>query len=300
MNPLQQTTPTTTVPADTQVSEDDPEEHTVETPELDPTFGIDCTSTAECGTGLVCSGLAIGATVCTTPCVGSGKGGHDDCPSGYACYNFESTTLDGVQICLADWQLGATTPGYPFTTRARGACTASDNSCQTGVCNTATSSCVAMCLADRDCDSGEVCYAYTADNGYLHVCWKSDLATYRGTGQACSEHDDCDSGVCANGLCANHCRSAADCAAGTACDYYAMNGSSAYVPVCLTWTTSTAALGTSCTSDSLCGSAWCVRGACTTPCATADDCDATMAGTDCIQVNLGTGSAIAFSAGFCL
>lgn len=285
---------------DTTDTEDDDDD--VSTPETytDATFGTDCTSTAQCGPGLVCSGLKVGATICTTPCVGSGNGGNDDCPSGYACLNYESTTLDGLQICLADWQLGSSTPGYPFTTEPRGACTADDNACQTGVCDTSTDTCVAMCMADRDCGSDEVCYAWATDDGYLHVCYASDLDTYFADGETCSSHDDCDSGVCANGVCANHCRSFADCSGDTVCNFYPMSGSTGWTPVCVTGDyDGTAALGASCSSDADCASEWCLDGVCTTPCATADDCDDVLPGTDCVQLNLANSTAIAYSGSFC-
>lgn len=294
LSPLQQTTPSTT-PATPEETPDANDDETPNTTATDPTFGSACETTAECGTGLVCSGLVAGATICTTPCVGSGKGGNDDCPSGYACLNYESTTLDGIQICLADWQLGASAPGYPFTTPPGGACTETDNACQTGVCNSDSQSCVVMCMADRDCASGEVCYAYAVDDGYLHVCWASDTTTYAATGESCTTHDDCDSGVCADGVCANHCRTFGDCASGTACNYYPMSGTSGWTPVCTSGAGGSASLGATCSNDNECASTWCLDGLCTTPCATRDDCG----DLDCIQVNFSSPTAIAYSGSLC-
>ncbi|HSI05572.1 MAG TPA: hypothetical protein VLC93_13890 [Myxococcota bacterium] len=286
------------------VPDEDDDDPIIPPPEVDdPTFGDDCDTTAECGPGLVCSGLAVGSTICTVPCIGTGRGGNDDCPTGFACYNYESTTLDGVQICLADWQLGAGEAGYPFTTPPGGACTDSDNECQTQVCDTATGTCVVQCAADRDCGSGEVCYAYPADMGYLHVCIASDLSRYRSTGESCSDPSECDSGMCVGSECVAHCRAAPDCGPSEACGFYPLiddGGQRGWTSVCIGRLYSGHGdLWDDCDTDSDCAGEWCLEGMCTTPCATRDDCDELMVGTECIQLNFASSDA-AFSGGFCL
>ena len=282
----------------------DDDEPIIPPPEADdPTFGDACTTTAECGSGLVCSGLVVGKTICTVPCIGSGKGGNDDCPSGYACYNYESTTLDGVQICLAAWQLGSSEPGYPFTTPPGGSCSASSNKCQTQVCNSEMGQCVVQCAADRDCGGSEVCYAYPNGAAYLHICWESDLTNYRAAGESCSSADQCDSGICLDGECASHCRTSTDCGGGDVCVFWPLVEDSGYHG----WTSVCAAPlysgggdpGDACSSDADCAGEWCLEGSCTTPCATRDDCDTLMPGTECIQLNFQNSEA-AFSGGFCL
>jgi hypothetical protein len=294
----------------------------------DPKFGTACSSYSDCPDGMICAGLEAGKTLCTTPCVGSGKGGNDDCPSGWACVNWETTTLDGMQVCLKSTQLGASYPGYPFTTPPGGSCSSSQNACQSSICDN-SNSCVVMCMSDRDCGSGDVCYAYTDGTYYEHICGPSDT-TLAATGDNCGDNTDCDSGICLGacsngapcgssadcgggacaGSCVDHCRSDADCSdSRTTCAMWPMiqakgqNLGSGWVPVCGGRNYSgTKQLGASCSHDSDCASEACLGGICTTPCATADDCAGLMPGSSCAAINFATAQSqgqIVFSASYC-
>lgn len=272
------------------------------------TFGQTCSTANECATGLTCLNMN-GQSLCSRPCIGSGKGGDNDCPSTYACYDFDSGALDGSKMCVAAAQAGSSYPGHGFTQLPGAACSASNNKCQTSTCFSETNTCARACLANRDCNSGEVCYAEWLEVGTSgnHFCYGSDLANYRAAGASCNEGWECDSGLCGGtcndgttcnssddcttgvctGSCMDHCRSNSDCPSGDACapfpTYYSANtGYGGYVPACMDkYYTGTAANGASCSSHSQCGSDWCVGGICTTPCGTKADCTGALSTTSC-------------------
>jgi hypothetical protein len=202
--------------------------------------------------------------------------------------------------------LPASTPGQAFT-QAPGTSCASANHCQTGVCD-GDDLCARGCRADRDCDSGEVCYAewlsYDENNGE-HFCYFSDTFSYLPSGAECASGAECDSGVCAGfcddgyacnsdsdcpygacaGNCMDHCRSNVDCSSAEACSPWPMLTGAVYaswVPVCMDKLyTGSQAHGTSCSNDSQCLSDWCVEGICTMPCGITADCTGGLAGKKC-------------------
>jgi hypothetical protein len=182
-------------------------------------------------------------------------------------------------------------------------------------------------MADRDCEAGNVCYAYWYDLDTfagLHLCAASD-PRYGAAGDACGNGAECDSGVCAGtcsttdvacntgtdcdsgvctGTCREHCRSQTDCGSAEVCTLWPMETgatASGFVPVCGAREGSgSGALGSACTSASQCRSEWCISGVCTTPCGTSDDC-ASISGTACEVVSFVDASATPVYAGaFCL
>ncbi len=288
-------------------------------------FGSTCTNAAQCAAGLTCAGYATGATICTRPCVGSGKGGNDDCPANYACVDWDTGTLDGLRMCYHKDQVGQGSMGYPFTTAPGQACDGTNpynNTCQTSIC-TAYNDCAMTCLGNGDCQSGNVCYAYPDQYaGYVHECWPSDTSTYLMAGEACSDNSQCDSGVCLGqcasgdpcgsdndcydgqgcyGACVDHCRTINDCPGDSSCNFWPMyisGGYGGWTPVCSGRIyAGTKGLGSSCSSDAECDSEWCIEGKCTTPCGTSNDC---WSGTYCTPLNFYSGSTPVYSGAFCV
>ncbi len=274
-------------------------------------FGETCSASNKCSDGLIC--LTMNSkSLCTRPCIGSGNGGDADCPSGYGCYNFESGSLDGTKMCVATSQVSADFPGVPFTL-APGSDCSSGNACQTSICYSDSQECARACLANRDCDTGDVCYAVWADDGSVtlgdHLCYYSDTENYLAAGAICSSGLECDSGLCAgtcsqggtacnsdldcdandtcSGTCVDHCRSNSDCSSTDACTPWPTltdaNGSySGWVPACLPkYYNGTQANGTTCSDHSDCKSDWCVSGICTSPCGITADCTGSLAGKAC-------------------
>lgn len=288
-------------------------------------FGTKCTNTSQCAYGLTCAGLSYDTSVCTAVCVGSGNGGNDDCPSGYACVDWEDSTLDGLKFCMSKDQLGSTAMGYPFTTPPGGACSANSNACQSSVCFGNT--CARLCSGDQDCGSGATCYAYPdPDLGYIHSCVQGSSGGPQG--QGCHENIECDSGICVgecndgqrtpcggsgdcgqgftcSGTCSNHCRSINDCPETSSCNFWPMYLSggvySGWTPVCSgAIYEGSQRLGEGCNNDADCDSEWCIDGTCTTPCATQDDCAAGGLNTGCTPVNFYSGNSPVYSGSFCL
>ncbi len=288
-------------------------------------FGASCTNNSQCAFGLTCAGMQAGSSICTRPCVGSGQGGLDDCPSDYSCVDWDDTVLDGLKICYHKDQIGTGMMGYPYTTPPGGACDGNNpyqNTCQTSIC-TAFNDCASLCNSNGDCGTGEVCYAYPDQYaGYVHQCWPSDTENYLVAGEACSDNSQCDSGVClgqcydgnpcgsdydctdgygCSGACVDHCRTVNDCAGDSACNFWPMYLTDTYqgwTPVCSGRIYSGyTGLGSACYSDAECDSEWCIDGMCTTPCATSDDC---WSGTACTPLNFYSGSTPVYSGSFCL
>lgn len=281
-------------------------------------FGESCAAQTDCDAGLLC--LGDGTTgICSRTCIGSGAGGDADCPNGFACYNYESGSLDGLKMCNGASQLPASTPGQPFD-QAPGTSCASHNGCQTGTCNS-SQMCARSCSANRDCDAGEVCYAINNE----HFCYYSDISEYQAVGESCSSDVQCDSGVCkgecgsgsacnsssncglfdsCSGTCRDHCRSNSDCSISEACNPWPMNVASAsgWIMVCTAkYFDGSQSDGTTCTDDGECASDWCVSGLCTTPCAISADCTGPLAGKSCTPRSFSdsNGDAI-YSFSFCL
>jgi len=283
--------------------------------------GTPCDSADNCNDGLVCLG-----DQCSRPCIGSGKGGEEDCPLGSACYDFKSGTLDGLRMCVGSTLLNASTPGQPFDMAPGDDCTLR-NGCQTGNCF-ADTNCARSCGANRDCSVGDVCYAAMDSSGVHtaeHLCFDSDLANYAAVGEYCNNSVECDSGLCVgtcgilgirdcnsskdcsllslcHGTCANHCRSNADCPTGEACNPWATTASyfEGVVTVCTTkFFNGTATYGASCTSSSQCASDWCVGGICTTPCGTSADCTGALSQRKCTPLTFMDNGEPLYSLTFC-
>ncbi len=273
-------------------------------------LGNACTTNSECGAGFVCLGDGTSG-ICSRPCIGSGKGGDADCPTGYGCINYETGSLDGLSLCNGAAQLDATYPGQPFD-MAPGSSCAAGNGCQTSVCYSTTQECARACIAGRDCASGEVCWAVTNSLGDMlgyHLCTSSDTTTYTVSGGACNDNFECDSGLCVgtcddgapcnatancssgvcNGTCRDHCRSNADCSITQSCNPWpTVTGFtfSGWVPTCLPkFYAGTQNDGSSCAQDADCASDWCIGSICTTPCAITADCTGGLSGTMCTPMS---------------
>jgi len=261
---------------------------------------------------------------CTQLCIGSGKADDPGCPSGYACFNVTAGDLDGTTYCERSSELSSTWPGQPFTLSAGSSC-ASQNACQTSVCS-ADLTCGRSCQADRDCNAGEGCWALPDGDGVLtgyHYCYPSDPANFKVAGQWCSEHAECDSGICAgycddgracrvnadcglNGgtcspTCVSHCRDNSDCGSGDGCiPFPVKNLNSGWSSVCMPkFFNGTQTDGTTCSVHSDCTSDWCVSGICTQPCGVPGDC-AGVPGTTCKPYELRNGVAVMYRLPFCV
>ncbi|MEL6544284.1 MAG: hypothetical protein AAFQ82_06635, partial [Myxococcota bacterium] len=292
-------------------------------------LGGECSpSSSTCAEGTFCITVG-GLSKCARACVGNGRGGDDDCPTGMACMDFASGAFDGSKFCVAADQVPQTTAGSPFTTAPAGACTATGNGCQTSFCQS-SGTCARGCMANRDCNTGEVCFAVVdGDNissGY-HACVASDTATYKAAGEACSANLECDSGVCTGfcsnngnpcdnsgdcgiggtcqGACANHCRTNGDCSSNQTCLPWATkregSSNSDWTPVCRSGTGGSRTNGASCASDNDCASWWCVGGTCTEPCGSNADCTGTLSNKSCGPVTFtdGGGQPV-YSMSFCV
>lgn len=209
-----------------------------------------------------------------------------------ACMDFSSGGFDGAKFCVGTDQVAQTTLGAPFSTSPGGVCNSSSNGCQTGLCLT-SGTCVRACMANRDCNAGEVCFSQIGGDGNstgYHVCVASDTQTYLPAGASCSSNGECDSGIC-NGTCMDHCRTSADCFVGEACLPYATfqsgNERRDYTPVCQPDPSSgSKVLGEACTADSECSSSWCIGGECTSPCGSNNDCTGPLANKTCGAITL--------------
>lgn len=172
---------------------------------------------------------------------------------------------------------------------------ATNNATNNGANNATT------CSTSAECSDPEVCVIdLTTGTGTCGV------ANGGGTGESCSSGSDCASGICLNGLCADPCRTEADCPAGFQCDTSTIpltGGGSVDLAVCvpegepclsneqcsgadvcvvdrsgnaveLSCGTPVGGgnLGDTCTADSQCKSNLCLDGTCTLPCERPVDC----------------------------
>ncbi len=289
-------------------------------------FGASCVAPADCQTGLTCLGDGTSG-ICTRTCIGSGKGGDADCPLGYGCIDYVSGALDGLSMCNAAAQMSSTYPGLPFD-QAPGASCADHNGCQTSVCYSDTHTCARACLANRDCNAGEVCYSLIDEDGAAmgyDLCFDSDTSAYKAAGVACAQNWECDSGLCVGtcangspcngsadcggqactGTCRDHCRSNSDCPSSQSCNPWATviaTPKSGWVATCMPkFFTGTQADGTSCTEDANCASDWCIGGICTTPCAIKADCTGALANKQCKPITfVDQSDNPVYALGFCL
>jgi hypothetical protein len=272
---------------------------------------------ATCASGLFCAGSGS-QKFCSRLCIGSGKGGNNDCPSGYAC---TSAVQDGIKLCVAAAQLPADEPGQPFN-KLPGISCPDGTGCQTGVC-LQDGTCARACQAARDCRIAEVCWTGWTDSHNMtaeRFCFPTDTINYTPTGDTCSSGEECDTGNCAgscdgdgttlcnsnsdcaggstcSGVCVKSCRANRDCASSEACSPWAtqVQVDFGYIAVCLGKEgTGTAALGTSCTTYSTCKSDWCMGGICTTPCALNDDCTGNLSTKTCQIQSFSSGRGMPF------
>jgi hypothetical protein len=251
-------------------------------------LGASCASDDQCISG-ICLAFTIGTAslqVCTTGCA---RGG--DCPLHSSC-----TDVSGMSFCLGEAVFGSPPPS--FATPAGGACTSTMNTCQSGWCNTAQSSCLETCSRPSDC-GGSNCYTYAqtdmsttpATTTYDHLCYSPGTGTADGT--PCLADSDCVSGICDRYAlkCARQCCSDTDCAPDESCGVYDLDPTTP-VKICIARASAsgTAPLGVSCAQASDCESEVCVPidpasasspKRCSTTCCTDLDCQALPSGGAC-------------------
>jgi hypothetical protein len=158
------------------------------------------------------------------------------------------------------------------------------------------------CASANDCPDGQVCALDTA-TGELSC----QDASGGGTGDSCTSGDECASGICLNGACADTCANDGDCPGGYACETQSVpldGGGSVDVDVCVESDRPCASnedctdpevctvdrsgsateltcgdpvgggeLGDSCTADDECASNLCIDGQCSAPCERTIDCN---------------------------
>ncbi|MFO0722189.1 MAG: hypothetical protein U1E65_00310 [Myxococcota bacterium] len=216
-------------------------------------LGAVCSINAQCTTR-TCLGVTIGGvdhTVCSDPCNTASY-----CPLNFGCVN-----LSGMSFCLSETLF---TPPATFDTRAGGACSTGNITCQSGWCNTQAMSCIETCSREQDCASfGGNCFTYAqtgTPNSYDHLCVSNPgfLA-----GIACVTNSDCQSGICDRytGTCAAHCCADADCPGGQNCLIYDLDATSGdIVKVCEPKSAGSGntALNGTCTMPTDCDSEVCV------------------------------------------
>ena len=145
------------------------------------------------------------------------------------------------------------------------------------------------------------------DMGVADTSSPDDMQGLGGTGDSCSTGEDCESGICLNGVCAEACSGDADCPDGSSCvelEITLEDGSTETVSACVEDTPCTADgdcaapdvcvvdrsgdevdltcddpsgpadVGAACTDDSDCASGLCLDGVCSAPCDTSNDCSA--------------------------
>lgn len=283
------------------------------------TLGSVCVQSNQCQDGQMCFMNEQGVSRCTRACVGNGRGGDDDCPSGFACLDYDSGGVDGARVCVSSSHVSQSTPGQPFTSAPGAACSTANNSCQTSVCLPG-GACARSCMSNGDCNGGEVC---RADGSGNHYCVTSTLS---GAGTSCSSNSQCDSGVCTGrcsgtntpcdsssdcggtscqGTCANQCRSNDDCVSGQTCLPWAVQRGGIDRDWILTCQSGTSPgnqpNGSSCSVNSDCDSWWCIDEICTEPCGSNLDCTGGLASRDCGPVRFEDAQAQpVYSLAFCV
>lgn len=252
-------------------------------------IGADCSLDAQC-TSRVCLGFTVGATtrnVCTQTC---GRG--NDCPLDFGCIY-----LGGTNFCLSE---NIFTPPAVFDTRAGGACSTANISCQSGWCNTQANQCIETCSREGDCSAfGGNCFMYTqtpvgsTTNVYDHLCLTQTNSV---VGATCANNSTCRTGICNRyaAQCAAHCCSDADCPGTQVCGLYDVDATTGdLVKVCGPRSPGGGGLpiGSPCTTDIQCDSEICLASSlaagaptqCSTLCCTNADCSSIPNGR-CIPV----------------
>ncbi len=249
-------------------------------------LGDTCTLDGQCTTDL-CLPLDINmATVraCSRPC-----GAEADCPLGFRCGN-----VSGMSFCLAGSLFN---PPARFDVPAGGMCSMSNNTCQSGWCNTQTQQCLETCQRDSHCASfGGRCFMFNRTENN-QVTWQPLCVQQSGStpGAACSANSNCRSGVCNRyeRTCAQFCCSSSDCPTNQVCRAYDLDPNH-LTKVCQPAGAGTAALGATCATGADCRTAVCIptdpaqMGSprqCSTLCCTDADCAALPRGGVCRPFN---------------
>ena len=210
-----------------------------------------CLLDDQCATG-ICLGVTVNMQsimVCTDPCGASGQ-----CPLDFNC-----VSVSGMGFCLSE---NVFSPPRTFDLAAGGTCSATDNRCQSGWCNTGTSMCIETCSRNADCASyGGNCWTYTQDvNGTLdsaNLCFPQDALAIAGV--TCANNDACRSGICNryDSVCAAHCCSDADCTPLQSCTFYDLDATHVSKVCRNRASTGTGQLGDACTAPADCESEVC-------------------------------------------
>lgn len=154
--------------------------------------------------------------------------------------------------------------------------------------------CSQPCCTSRDCIPGTVCFAGGQGGNYcVSPAWLGRSRPGVGTGgAACTTNEECRSGLCAHGVCADTCCTAVDpgqCARGAACGFGDFPGAVTldrhFGARCGPRPDAGAPGGDPCRADADCRSGVCIDGSCSEPCHSGADC---ADGTSCLLDQQGT------------
>ncbi len=239
-------------------------------------LGSTCTRHEECADDY-CIVLGDGVGRCTRACSATHQ-----CPLDFVCY---ALPPPGTSFCIHESLIGkdyGPSPPGAF-------CSATSNTCHSGMCLTLTGVCTDSCQHDRDCRTGEACTLLIGDfdgNGVDEVrtiCMERGLGGT--TGDACTANSQCMRGNCMGtppgSVCGDPCCTSNDCPWGTTCQPVQRAGAEGLFRACGAATpTGDAPVGSPCNraDHTPCRSGWCFedkQGAppyCTDTCCTDADC----------------------------
>jgi hypothetical protein len=253
-------------------------------------LGCTCSGAVDCDSNIcadaitVTSGLygEVNHGFCIQPCCTS-----TDCPGGFVCF----ATAAGGNYCIQPSLVGRTTPGGAIG----GTTCSADSDCRSGLCATTCQDTCCSMFDSGECASGSACRYGAFPGRSIDTHYASHCTTPGGTagnGSFCSNDGTCKSDFCDGNFCADACRNTADCGSGNCCDY-AFDSTNGVIATCFS-ASGSSPLGTACTSDTTCGTAFCdpTSKQCTDVCYTDSDCSS-VTGWRCRPelVSLMTGSA---------
>ena len=174
----------------------------------------------DCVAGEVCTGAEDACGACVPEAIfGSPHGLGESCTSDASCRSGHCAMLDGAQVCAEPCENGACADGFSCRD---GFCALSRNQPDGGVCLAQSDCADGRCLAQgprawctADCTTSACPHGFTCDDigGGSHAC----APTLALAGESCGATNDCASGTCVAGACADACTRTADCGPGLAC-----------------------------------------------------------------------------------